>query len=651
MGLPVPEKHRYFTTKEKEQLLEYILFHDEKSDICADIESNHAKVYRSDWKLHGVGFCQDEARLYVDDIGLCREIFEELGKQDRRIIGHNFKFDQQGLRKGGVLKDFYYNFIDTFIIQNMVDENLHENQIGLKALIKQHYGYAMGNWAEESNYNKKTGYVNLDTPRFHYYGCDDVYWNLKYWKEKLEPLYLEGNFDNLWDKVVRMGTICVAEMEENGMMVNLQEVKKRIIKWAEIRFEVEKEIRAMIGNDINIGSNVQLKKLFFEQWGWPTEGLKMTPKGNVSLDDEALTALHAIYGNRYPALDKIVRWRNCNKMIGTYLLPNAEKALDNGDLRVYPDIYLTSVTGRKRCKNPNLQNQPNVYADIEINGKVWKKGDLGTRRIFEAKKGFVHVVSDLSQAELRLCAHISQDPAMMSAYLDWSCGKCGSSGSHKVLLTHCPNCNNEADEAYLKGKNPLGFWHGKDIHQMTADATGISRSNSKSVNFAAIYGASAWTMERQFGVYSPDKWSEILDGFFRLYYGVKRWHRWSAEELERTGIVYDLFGRRRVVTNQMKQRLGKRALNMFVNMPVQGSGAHYLMVAEAKMRQEFIDKGWWYKYVFPLLEVHDEVCFEVKEDLAEEASKIIQKHMRYAVQLDVPMDSDVAIVPSWGLCK
>ena len=454
-------------------------------------------------------------------------------------------------------------------------------------------------------------------------------------------------------------------MQENGVCVNLKEVKERLLKWAEIRWEVEKEIRAMVGKNLNIGSGAQLKKLFFEDWGWPTKGLKLTKKGKelkkagldhsdfnyVSLDEEGIEILFNRYGRKYPALNKIAQWRSCNKAIGTYLLPVALMSIENGNGKVHTNLYLTSATGRKRSKNPNLQNQTNIYNDIIINGKVWKKEDLSIRRIYEPREGCKHIVSDLSQAELRLCAHISQDKAMMSAYLEWSCGKCKSAGSDKVLQLSCPKCGNPADEGYLKGTNPNGFWHGKDIHQMTADITGISRANSKSVNFAAIYRASAWTMEQQFGVYSVDKWQEILDAFFRLYYGVHKWHQWSEYEMKRVGQIHDLFGRRRKITPRMQKTFGKRALNMFVNMPVQGSGAHYLMVAEDKIKKEFVKMKAWNRIIWPVLEVHDEIVFDCKDEHTAECSEIIQHYMRYAVQLDCPMDADLHIVSSWGYCK
>lgn len=669
MSLPIPQKHKHFTDSQKAELLEYIIFGSGDKDFCADIESNHPKVYKNDFKLHGVGFCVDEARVYIDDLDVCSWVFDEMEKQDRRVIGHNFKFDQQALRKGGVRKDFYYNYVDTLIILNMIDENMYENMTGLKINIKKEYGYAMGSWEEESQFNKKTGWMDLNTPRFHFYGCDDVYWNLKWWKETLEPQFIEisdsgHSFESLWNDVTRMGTIYATEMEENGMFINLEEVRFRLLKWAEIRSEVEKEIRAMVGKKLNIASGAQLKKLFFGDWGWPTGGLKLTKKGKelrkakqdysdynyVSLDEEGMEILFQKYGRKYPALNKVARWRSCNKAIGTYLLPVALNSLENGDGKVYPSYYLTSATGRKRCRNPNLQNQKNEHEDIVINDITWKKEDIGVRRIYEAQEGRVHIVSDLSQAELRLCAHISQDKAMMSAYLEWSCG-CGAKGSSKVLKTKCPKCGELANEDYLKGKTRHGFWHGKDIHQMTADATGIPRADSKSVNFAAIYGASAWTMESQFGVYTQDKWQEILNAFFRLYYGVRQWHRWSQHEMETEECIHDLFGRRRIVTARMQRQLGKRALNMFVNMPVQGSGAHYLMIAENKIRTDFIKKGWWFKKIWPVLEVHDEIVFECDEDIAEEASLIIHYWMRYAVQLDVPMDASIMITKSWGLAK
>jgi len=309
---------------------------------------------------------------------------------------------------------------------------------------------------------------------------------------------------------------------------------------------------------------------------------------------------------------------------------------------------LTSVTGRKRQREPNFQNQP-----------VIKDPELNIRSCVEAPKGMDLIVVDLSQMELRLMAHVSQDAEMRSAYTSWECHVCDSKGDNTVYLTHCPNCGEEGNEQVIKDPEFKGFWHGKDIHQMTADVTGMPRSPSagvdaaaKNVNFAAIYLATAWKMKQQFGTYTEDEWEDILNKFFRKYQGVKRWHIKMEDLMYSAGQVSDIFGRIRRIPSKSIRMSKKHSLNMFVNFPIQSAGSHYLMLAEKAFRDDMVSAGVWLDGVWPSNEVHDEVIIECRKEFTPEVSEILLEKMRYTTpDLSVPINADLTVCDNWGGAK
>jgi DNA polymerase-1 len=214
----------------------------------------------------------------------------------------------------------------------------------------------------------------------------------------------------------------------------------------------------------------------------------------------------------------------------------------------------------------------------------------------------------------------------------------------------CPKCGETANEKVIKDPTFTGFWHGLDIHQMTADATGMDRSDAKSLNFAAVYLASAWKLEKTFGKYSVDEWDIFLNKFFQRYRGVKRWHVEMEDLMNSKRVVKDVFGRSRRISKREIKNAYKHSLNMFVNFPIQCSGAHYLSIAKRKIRQDLIDVGIWQEHIWLTNEVHDELVYECRSELVNEVAHIVLKNMRYAVQWDIPINAELKISDHWG-CK
>ena len=202
---------------------------------------------------------------------------------------------------------------------------------------------------------------------------------------------------------------------------------------------------------------------------------------------------------------------------------------------------------------------------------------------------------------------------------------------------------------YVKaiGKHPVVDIQVDPEHCYSADLF----DSHNSINFAAIYMATAWKMEQQFGVFTKDRWQVALDAFFNSYVGIKRWHRQLTVQLNKTREVRDIFNRRRKIPASEIAKSFKHSLNMFVNFPVQSSAGTYLTLVEEEIRNSFRECGWWMTRVFPSNEVHDEVIFVVEEEIAQTAADIIQHHMRYAYPLSIPVNAGMSIVESWDQGK
>jgi DNA polymerase-1 len=351
-----------------------------------------------------------------------------------------------------------------------------------------------------------------------------------------------------------------------------------------------------------------------------------------------------ILAAKYPVCQEIVTYRNCGKMLGTYLEPLTERAILDPRDRIHPSFWIVSSTGRSRCENPNLQNIPARLPP-----------ELNIRRCFIADDGHVLIVADLSQAELRLCGHITKDKVLVESYCEWKCTNCGSSGYHERLYHECPKCGVQENEAVLKNPDEVkGFWHGRDLHQDLFESLDAltSRNDGKTANFELIYGATPSKLNQVHPHNSKRQWARISDGYFERHVGVQKFHDLTAGRLSSGLVCYDIFGRKRRIRKREVAASFKHAFNMAVNFPVQCSAGSYIIM----LRLICFGRIWLSlvigkKTIWPVNFVHDEVVFEVVENRAEELARKLQYRLEYAVQLRVPMRADIAIDKSWGDAK
>ncbi|MBC7327366.1 DNA polymerase I [bacterium] len=385
------------------------------------------------------------------------------------------------------------------------------------------------------------------------------------------------------------------DMEEAGIKIDVDLLKRLSKEMAERMRELEKEIYRIAGIEFNIASPKQLSEVLTERLKLP---LSKKKKRVLSTDAEVLESL----APQYEIARKILEWRELSKCKGTYVdvLP---KLADRKN-RVHTTFnQCVTATGRLSSSEPNLQNIP-------IKGEWAKK----IREAFIAEEGWRLISADYSQIELRILAHLSGDEALLEA-----------------------------------------FQRGEDIHALTAssifgvpleDVSDELRRKGKTVNFGIVYGISEFGLAKELGI-SEEKAKEYIDQYFQKFPKVKEYVERTIEEAMRNGYVRTIFGRKRPVpellsSNKMTREFGKRAA---INAPVQGSAADLIKLAMVRIHQRFRDENLPAKL---LLQVHDELLVEAKKEFLDEAKSIIKEEMENVHTLSVPLVVKIGEGENWG---
>lgn len=386
-------------------------------------------------------------------------------------------------------------------------------------------------------------------------------------------------------------------MEERGIILNKKTFKKMSDDMGASIEKCADEIYALAGKEFNINSPKQLAEVLFEDLQIPSEGIKKTKTG-ISTSSSELQKL-----SEYPIAAKIEDYRELFKLKSTYLDPLPE--LTDEASRLHTTYSQTiAATGRLSSINPNLQNIP-------IRGNWGEK----LRVAFEASPGYQLVSADYSQIELRIMAHVSQDQALLKA-----------------------------------------FQNSEDVHATTAAAvykvpikevTKEMRRQAKVFNFGIMYGMGAFGLSQAADIKQSEA-KEFIDIYFKKFKGVKKYLDTIIKETKKSGYQETELGRRRLIPeiqshNIQVQRSGER---MAVNMPIQGLEAD--IVKLAMLAADRLADRYQEGEVYQLLQVHDEIIFEVKSGLAEAFAKELKKTMESAYSIDVPLTVDVAIGKNWG---
>lgn len=408
-----------------------------------------------------------------------------------------------------------------------------------------------------------------------------------------DNIHQTGSATVLTDIEIPLATVLVA-MEREGVKLDIDGIKAFGEKISEKAEKISREIYEYAGYEFNIGSPKQLGSVLFEKL--KLSSAKKTKTG-YSTNAEVLESLM----DKHPIIPLITEYRALTKLQNTYVTGLLKVVGEDG--RVHSTFKQTETrTGRISSAEPNIQNIP-------------VRTPLGRemRRFFTAKDGYLLVDADYSQIELRVLAHISGDEIMKKAFLD-----------------------------------------GVDIHTVTASqvfnqpiewVTPDLRSKAKAVNFGIVYGIGAFSLSKDIGV-SMTKASEYIRAYLSKYSGIAHYMDKTVAKARHDGYVETMFGRRRYIKelaakNKNLQSFGERVAK---NTPIQGTAADIIKIAMIRVYNRLRESKLDAKLI---LQVHDELIVEAKEDCADKVAALLKEEMENAVKLTVPMTVDVNIGKTW----
>jgi DNA polymerase-1 len=512
---------------------------------------------------------------------------------------HNAKFDIRVLRGQGI--DVKGVDFDTMIASYLL--NSGSRQHNLDSVTFSELGFEKISKDDLLGKGKeKVSFSEVQTERLATYSCEDADFTNRLYKKLKKQISDEG-LDKLFEKIEMPLVPVLAQMEDNGIHLDssfLEAMKKDISKRLSL---IEKDIFKQAGIEFNIRSTQQLKEVLFDKLNIPTDAIKKTKTGFSTAADE-LDKLKEFH----PIIAVIQEHRELSKLMSTYIeaLP---LLINEKTKRIHTSFNQTvTATGRLSSTEPNLQNIP---VKTELGREI--------RKAFIAEKGYKLLALDYSQIELRLAAHMSGDKKMIKAFLD-----------------------------------------GADIHSSTAaeinqvdlkDVTKVMRREAKATNFGILYGQGPHGLATTADIpYWRAK--EFIDQYFVVYKDVKDYIEKCTEEAREKGYAETLFGRRRYLPdlNSSVMMMRKAAERMAVNTPLQGTAADMIKVAMVEV-EKWIEENFHHGEVGMLLQVHDELVFEVQDKLVEQTAGNLKKIMENVIKLSVPVVVDVKCGNNWGDLK
>ena len=576
---------------EKMMEQEIVAFDTETEGLNA-LETNIVGISFS-WRK-GVGYylpIKNNKSVYEKSFEILKPFFEST-----KIIkvGHNIKFDIQVLMKYNVKVSS--PIYDTMVAHYLINPDMRHN---LDTLSESYLNYSP--ISIESLIGKKGKNqismrdVSIDKIK-NYAGEDaDITLRLKgIFDKEIEVNNLSKIFYDIEIPMINV----LSEMEAEGIKIDTSYLKKLDKEFEDDLEKLKKEIFKKCGEEFNLNSPKQLGEILFDKLKLVSKP-KKTKTGQYSTSEEVLSSL----ANDHRIIENILEWRSLDKLQNTYVksLPNEVSNLTN---RVHSSFNQTvTTTGRLSSNNPNLQNIP-IRTD---NGQKIRKAFI------PRNDDYIIMAADYSQIELRVIASISNEENMIDAFV-----------------------NNQ------------------DIHTMTAskiynvDPENVSREqrgNAKTVNFGIIYGVSAFGLSQQTDLNRSES-KQMIDNYFLNYPGLKKYMSDQIDFARNNGYVETIMGRRRYLQNINSQNnmLRSGAERNAINAPIQGSAADIIKIAMININSEFKKQSFKSKM---LLQVHDELVFDVHNSEKDRIQDIVKTTMESAVKLKVPLKIDLEFGKNW----
>jgi DNA polymerase-1 len=508
-------------------------------------------------------------------------------------IGQNLKYDShvlanyriqlKGITDDTMVKSYVLNSIASR--HNMDD--LSEHYLNHKTI---KFSDVAGSGKSQLTFNQID--IDIAAP----YACEDVIvTNMlnQVFEEEIEQYSL---LKKLYQDVEIPLISTLVNIERNGVVIDpiklseqQKDIKNRMLQLQEEAYKTAKQ-------EFNLESPKQVSEILFGEDGLKLEPKKKTPKGAPSTNEEALKLLE------HPLAETILNYRTLTKLNSTYLeaLP---KQIDQKTQRLHTSYHqAVTATGRLSSTSPNLQNIP---IKTEDGAKI--------RSAFIAQKGNRILAADYSQIELRIMAHLSNDEALIHAF------------------------NRDLDIHSATASQIFSI----DINEVTKD----HRRKAKAINFGLIYGMSAFGLAKQIGI-SRTEAKNYIDSYFETYTGVAEFMEQTKVLAKTQGYVETVLGRRLYLpdVNSRNKMAQQHALRTAINAPMQGSSADII-------KQAMIDIDSWINQndidIKMIMQVHDELVFEVPEDIIDSCKNRIEELMSNAIKLSIPLKVDVGVGNNW----
>lgn len=592
-------QHTYRMVKEEKKLIELCNKICSQKSVCFDTETTGVNPLLSE--LVGLSFAYKEGEAYyvpIDDdrekaqqkVDIFRPFFE-----DEKIekVGQNIKYDILELRNYDI--QVKGKLFDTMIAHYLINPEIPH---GMDYMAKMYLNYTTIHIDEligPKGKNQKN-MRDIDQETVCKYAAEDADITLKL-KNILEKELRENKLEQLFNEIESPLIYVLADMEWTGVRLDLEALEQLAEEYRKEMNQIEKEIIEMAGIEFNINSPKQIGEILFDKMKI-IDNPKKTKTGQYSTSENELEKLRS----KHPIIEKILEQRSLKKLLSTYI--EAFPQLINPKTgKIHTSFNQTATaTGRLSSSNPNLQNIP-------IRDERGKE----IRKVFIPDEGCTFLSADYSQIELRIMAHLSKDKNMIEA-----------------------------------------FNKGQDIHAATAskifkipleEVTPDMRRKAKTANFGIIYGITPYGLSQRLGISRSDA-KKLIEEYFTTFSGVKRYMDESIAKAREQGYVETIFGRKRFLPDINSQNAIVRgyAERNAINTPIQGSAADIIKVAMNKIYKRLSDGEYKSKMI---LQVHDELDFNVHMNELDEVKNIVVYEMENAYPLVVPLKTDCNHGANW----